>query len=191
MIESAKLGAKRTRNPEKINIVPCGVAALGLGLVTLATAIFAENMTNLDELITKINGLSQRAEILGCINSFDYIRKSGRIKLKTLGILGSIISIKPVLVMHGTKISLVYKQFSRKKSLKKLVEEFTKRIDPSIEPKMIGISHLESENDAKEIMDKIHAKYQFHEIILTGTDPMIASYTGPGLIILSYFSKFK
>lgn len=91
--------------------------------------------------------------------------------------------------MHGTKISLVYKQFSRKKSLKKLVEECMKRIDPEIDPKMIGISHLEAENDAKDIIEKIQTKYPSHEVIMTGTDPMIASYTGPGLIVLSYFSK--
>ena len=188
MMESAKLGAKRVKNPEKIKIVPCGVAALGLGLVALATAMFAQNMTNLDELIAKVNELSQRAEILGCINSFEYIRKSGRIRLKALGTLGSIVSIKPVLVMHGTKISLLYKKFSRKGSLKKLVEACMNRIDPSFEPKMIGISHLEAEDDAKDIIDKIQNKYPSHEVIMTGTDAMIASYTGPGLIVLSYFS---
>lgn len=189
MMESAKLGAKRVKNPEKIRIVPCGVAALGLGLVAYATAMFAQNMTNLDELIAKVNELSQRAEILGCINSFEYIRKSGRIRFKALGTMGSIIKIKPVMVMHGTKISLLYKKFSRKGSLKKLVETCVDRIDPTIEPKMIGISHLEAENDANDIIDKIQSKYPSHDIIMTGTDPMIASFTGPGLIVLSYFAK--
>ena len=80
-LKSAKAGAKRTRNPEKIHHIECGVATLGLGLVAISTAILSKNIDDLELLLQKINVLCKRVDVLGVLNSFEYIRKSGRFLL--------------------------------------------------------------------------------------------------------------
>lgn len=188
-LKSAKLGAKRTKNPEKIIHIECGVATLGLGLVAISTAILAKSIEDLDLLLKRIDSLCKRVDVLGAVNSFDYIKKSGRVKLKLAGTFASIVAVKPVLAMHGSNIMLLERTWNRQKALEKLQSQFQKRFDPSIEPKMIGISHLMGLKEAEVIKANINKKYPSHEIIFTDVDPMIASNTGPGLMLLTFFSK--
>lgn len=188
-LKSAKLGAKRTRYPEKIIHIECGVATLGLGLVAISTAILAREINDLDLLLKKIDSFCKRVDVLGALNSFDYIKRSGRVKLKFLGTVASIIAIKPVLAMHGSNIMLLERTFNREKALEKLQYQFQKRFDPSMEPKMIGLSHLKDLQEAEKIKSNINKKYPSHEVIFTDVDPMIASNTGPGLMLLTFFSK--
>ncbi len=188
-LKSAKIGAKRTKNPDKIIHVECGIATLGLGLVAISVALLSKDITNKELLVQKINELSQKVEVLGIVNSFDYIKKSGRVKLKLAGTLASLLSIKPVLGMHGSDIFLLEKTRNRQKAIQKLQEHFLRQIDPTIEPKMIGLSHLMNIDEAKNIKSIIERRFPEHKIILTDVDPMIATNTGPGLLLITYFSK--
>ena len=190
-IESAKIGAKRTRNPEKIKHMECGVAAIGLGLTVIGTAILSKSISDIEILEAKVSELCQKAELLGLVHSFEHLRKSGRVKLKVAGIMASLISIKPVIFMHEGKISVVEKTFSRNKSKKRFWEKFEDQFDQDFEPKLIGINHLMSKDKINEIITDIHEQYPNHEIFVSKADPMIASYTGPGLLIISFFSRYK
>ena len=187
-MRSAIVGSKRTKDPRKIIHKECGVATLGLGLVALATAISAKETSDLKFLLKKIDDFSKRVDVIGALNSFDYIRRSGRVKLKIAGTFASMLSIKPVLAMHGSQILLLEKTIvNRQKSLDKLFEHFCKRIDDSFEPKMIGISHIMSEKECLDLKNSVCKKFPSHEIITTDVDPMIATNTGPGLMLITYF----
>lgn len=188
-LKSAKIGSKRIINSHKIIHIECGVATLGLGLVAIASSYLAQKETDINVLREKITKLCQKVEVLGVLDSFDYIKNSGRIKLKVAGTVASLIGVKPVLGMHGSNIFLLDKTRNRQKSIIKLQEQFMKRIDPTVCPKLIGLSHLFDITNAKRIKSTIEAKFPQHEILLTGVDPMTALNTGPGLLLLTYFSK--
>ena len=54
---------------------------------------------------------------------------------------------------------------------------------------MIGISQLQSEDEANAFKSMINKEYPVHEIIEADVDPMIACNTGPGLLLISYFGN--
>lgn len=190
-ITSALAGARRTKAPEKIKHVECGVTTIGLGLVAIATSIMAKKEENIDLLIQKVNDLSQKIDVIGALGSFEYLRKSGRIKLVIAGTFASLISIKPVLALHGSKIKILEKTRNRQHSLDKLLEYFNKRIDDRFEPKIIGISHLMDQEGFDDLKRTITEKFPSHQLIVTIADPMIALNTGPGLVLIGYFGKDK
>ena len=151
----------------------------------------AKKVEKIDLLIQKVNDLSQKIDVIGALGSFEYLRKSGRIKLVIAGTFASLISIKPVLALHGSKIKILEKTRNRQHSLDKLLEYFNKRIDDRFEPKIIGISHLMDQEGFDDLKRTITEKFPSHQLIVTIADPMIALNTGPGLVLIGYFGKDK
>lgn len=187
-IESAKAGAKRTKSPEKIIHFESGVATIGLGLVAIATAILAPKITDEAVLTSNIKELCDKIEVLGLVNSFEYLKKSGRIKLQMEGRLASILKIRPILAMKRTKIITLEKPRNRTRAIKKLEQYFQKRFDPKSELKMIGMSQLECIDEADGIKSIIENEHPDYSILYTDVEPMIACNTGPGLLLVAYFA---
>lgn len=190
-IESARLGAKRTKNPEKIIHIECGVTAIGLGLVAIATAILAKKNSDKEQLIATVQELSEKIEVLALVNSFEYVIRSGRVKEKVQGRLAKLFSFKPIIAIKSKRIITIDKPRSREKSFKHFLQYFQNRFDPSSEVKLVGMSPLESDTEANGYTSLISKNYPEYSIIETDCDPMIAANTGPGLLLIAYFANTK
>ncbi|MFX0123182.1 MAG: DegV family protein [Candidatus Hodarchaeota archaeon] len=185
----AKVAAKRLEDPTQVIRFECGVGSLGLGLTAIATAITAKQVEDLSELLRRVTQYCERIKIIGTLDSFKYLQRSGRVKLKIAGFLANTFSIKPVLMMQGEDISLLKKPRSRQRALDLMIESVLNSIDIDFNPKMIGIGHFSCVKEAKMVEGIIRDNFPDHEIIQGNVDPMIAAHTGPGLILLSFFSS--
>lgn len=188
-IDSARMGAKRSKNPEKIIHVECGVTTVGLGLVSIATANLAQKITDRDLLISKVKDLCDKIEVLALVYSFEYVIKSGRVKQQLQGRLAKLFSFKPIIAIKNTKILTIEKPRNKNTSLKKFEQYFQKRFDPNSELKMIGMSQLGCVDEENSIRSIVEKNYPDCSILTTDVDPMIACNTGPGLLLLAYFSN--
>jgi DegV family protein with EDD domain len=184
----AKVAAKRLEDPTQVVQLECGVGSLGLGLTAIAAAIITKQANNLSELLQRVMECCKRIQIIGTLASLMYLQRSGRVKLKIAGFLANTFSIKPVLMMHGDNISLLEKSRNRQRAISLMVESVFNLIDLNFDPKLVGIGHFNCAEEAKEVKDIIKDNFPDHEIIQGNIDPMIAAYTGPGLILLSFFS---
>lgn len=185
---SAKVAAKRLDDPTRVIRFECGVGSLGLGLTAIAAAIAAKQLREMSELLQRVIEYCKRIQIIGTLDSLKYLQRSGRVKLKIAGILANAFSIKPVLMMCGDNISILEKPRNRQKALDFLIEYLFTSIDLKYNPKVVGISHFSCAEDAREVEGIIKSTLPDHEIIRGNLDPMIAAHTGPGLILLSFFS---
>jgi len=184
----AKVAAKLLEDPTRVIQLECGVGSLGLGLTAIAAAITAKQVGELSELLQRVIEYCKRIQIIGTLDSFKYLHRSGRIKLKIAGFLANAFSIKPVLMMRGDDISLLEKSRDRQRALDFMIESVFAGIDLNFDPKMVGIGHFNCAEEAKKVEGIIRSNFPDHEIIQGNVDPMIAAHTGPGLILLSFFS---
>jgi len=185
----AKVAAKRLENPTRVIRFECGVGSLGLGLTAIAAAITAKQVDELSELLRRVTEYCERIQIIGTLDSFKYLQRSGRIKLKIVSFLANTFSIKPVLMMRGDDISLLGKPRNRQKAIDLMIESVFNSIDIEFVPKMIGIGHFSCDEEAKVVEGIIRHNFPDHEIIQGNVDPMIVTHAGPGLILLSCFSS--
>ena len=51
------------------------------------------------------------------------------------------------------------------------------------------MSQLFCESETNRIVSSLKSRFLDHNIIVTDVNPMIALNTGPGLILITYFSK--
>jgi DegV family protein with EDD domain len=188
---AAKVAAKRLDDPTRVIRFECGVGSLGLGLTAIAAAIAAKHMEEMPELLQRVIEYCKRIQIIGTLDSLKYLQRSGRVKLKIAGILANAFSIKPVLMMCGDDILFLKRLRNRQKALDFLIESVIASIDLKYNPKILGISHFSCVEDAREVEGIIKNTLPDHEIIRGNVDPMIAAHTGPGLVLLSFFSTLN
>jgi DegV family protein with EDD domain len=188
---AAKTAARRLDDSSKVHHFECGVGTLGLGLTAIATRYSAEKITTKKALLEQVAYCCKNIQIIGTIDSFDYIKRSGRIHLKLATWVADSLDIKPVLNMFDQNVYLEKTLRKREKVVQYLINALKERIDTKLEPNIIGISHFGSDKDAlqtEKILSDIEHLTDF-EIIKALADPMIAVNTGKGLLLLAFFCK--
>ncbi|MFX0015983.1 MAG: DegV family protein [Promethearchaeota archaeon] len=190
VLNAAKAGARRLEDSSRVVHFECGVATIGLGITAVATAIKSQQIETKQELIRLVQEYCTKIQIIGTLESFKYLQRSGRLGLKVAGWIASTLSIKPVLLMRNSDIFLLKKPRDRKVALNQLIYNLSKKIDKEINPKIIGISHFGCEGELNEIEKKIKGILPNHMIIRGYADPMVAANTGPGLVLIAYFANF-
>ena len=189
MIQSARLAARRLEHPDKVIHFETGVASLGIGLTAIVASKVSQMYDDIDKVKQIVEYYSKHVELIGTIDSFKYVGRTGRIKLKIGGMLATALNIKPVLSLHGTKITMLGKTTNREKAKQILIEKLKERIDHSFEIKLIGLGQFGCLDEAKTLSKKIKSIFSDWEFIFGNADAMIAANTGPGLILLAYLAK--
>ncbi|MFX0184903.1 MAG: DegV family protein [Candidatus Hodarchaeota archaeon] len=188
VFNAARAGAKRLKDSSRVIHFECGVATIGLGVTAVAAAIKAQQVDSKQELIRLVREYCTKIQIIGTLESFKYLQRSGRFRLKIAGWLASALSVKPILLMKDSEVSLIEKPRNRTMAIDRMVYSLFQKIDPEIKPRIVGISHFGCEEDLKEVEKNIKETLQNYMIIKGYADPMVAANTGPGLILLAFFA---
>lgn len=188
VLNSAKAGARRLKDSSRVIHFECGVATIGLGITAVAAAIKSQQIHNREELFRQVQEYCTKIQIIGTLESFKYLQRSGRLGLKVAGWIANTLSVKPVLLMRDSNIFLIKRPRNRNTALNQLVYHLSKNIDKEINPLIVGISHFGCEEELNELEKKIKGILPDHMIIRGFADPMVAANAGPGLILIAYFA---
>jgi DegV family protein with EDD domain len=188
VLNAARAGARRLEDPSRVIHFECGVATIGLGMTAIAASVITHQFDNPQELVQRVQEYCSKIQIIGTVESFKYLQRSGRLRLKVAGWIASTLSVKPVLLMRESDVFLIEKPRNRNVAIDRMVSSLFQRIDREIKPRIVGISHFGCEEDLKGIEKLIQRTLPNHLLIKGYADPMVAANTGPGLILVSYFA---
>ena len=122
------------------------------------------------------------------VDDLNYLKAGGRVS-NSAALVGSLLSIKPVLYVpdRGT-LDVVKKARGRKAALKAIVDGVLhdmSKIDPT--GVRFHILHADCLSDAEQVRDAIRAAYpQVGEITITSLGVVIGAHCGPGLLTVFY-----
>lgn len=105
----------------KIEVIDAIVNTCLQGLLVKEVCRMRDNCLSLEEMVEEANRIKQTARIYFTVGNLDYLRHGGRIG-KLLGIVGSTLKIKPLIVLKEGEIFSSGICFSRKKSMIKLLD---------------------------------------------------------------------
>ncbi|MFX0173195.1 MAG: DegV family protein, partial [Candidatus Hodarchaeota archaeon] len=182
VMNAAKAAARRLEDPSRVIHFECGVATIGLGMTAIAASIISHQVDNKQELIQLVQEFCSKIQIIGTVESFKYLQRSGRLRLKVASWIASTLSVKPVLLMRESDVFLIEKPRNRNVAIDRMVSSLFQRIDRKIKPRIVGVSHFGCEEDLKGIEKIIQTTLPNHLIIKGYADPMVAANTGPGLV---------
>jgi DegV family protein with EDD domain len=174
--QAAATAASSVAETVEVRVVDSRSLTMGLGLMVLDLADRAAAGATLDELEERAGFLRTRTHVYGVVDTLDHLEKGGRIG-GARALLGSLLSIKPVVVLVDGVVEEESKQRTRARSLRYLADKALHTT---------GISRVAVANGAAADLDDFLAMLapvaSEHPVVVTDLGPVVGTHTGPGTI---------
>lgn len=168
-----------------MEIVDTRSVSLGLGLIALAAARAAEAGKSYQEVAEVARTLSPRLRVLFVVDTLEYLHKGGRIGGANR-LVGSMLSIKPVLHLEDGAIETLAKIRTKPKAVEYMVETVIGEME-GMSGLHAGVIHSTSPDEAQALMDRICSRVTPTEILMNELSPVIGVHTGPGMLGMGYY----
>ena len=160
----------------------------GCGAQVVTACEMNEEGKSIDEIIKKLEDIRDNILVLFAVDNLDYLKKGGRLSASK-AVIGSMLSIKPILQMQDGFIVNIDQARGHKKVISKMISMVKKYIKDNIEDKRIGIAHGDNEIEFEKLKEAIENELDFNRIVETKIGPSIGSHTGDGTIGLCIWDK--
>jgi len=174
--QAATAAASDVADAIPVRVVDSRSLTMGEGLLVLAACDLAAAGRDLDELVAELEDLKDRTRVYGVVDSLDFLRKGGRIG-GAARLVGSLLSIKPVIEIRGGVVEVESKQRTRARSLEYLAG------------KALQAGPLErlavangAAGDIDVVLSLLAGATTEHELVVGDLGPVVGSHAGPGTI---------
>jgi len=174
--QSATAAARAVAGTIDVRTVDTRSLTLGLGLICLDVAESAAGGADLDTLEARARALIGRTSVYGVVDTLEHLEKGGRIG-GARALLGSLLSIKPVVVLVDGEVAEESKQRTRARSLQYLADKALQ--SPPLS--RIGVADGAAA-DIDTFLGLLAGVTSEHPIVVTPLGPVVGTHTGPGTI---------
>ncbi len=185
--ESAMGGKSLAKTKARIEVIDSETVAMGLGLIVIAAAkAHRERRMNLNELVEFVNRAKLRSHPVMYFDTLKYLAKGGRIG-KAQGLLGSLLSIKPILtVKEGEMAPLtrVRSLLAGEDYLYNFVAGFPK-IDE------LAVEHTSNRKEADRLVERLSSLCPKERVYRSTVSPVLGTYGGPGAMAVTVLEAEK
>lgn len=157
------------------------------GLIVLQLAKLIEQGYSFNKLLDHCKHLINHVEHIFSIDDLNWLVKGGRLS-KAQGIVGNILSIKPILCVKNGTIEVMEKVRGRKRALNRIVDIVETRIS-NFFAQPIGISHADDLQTAEELMDMINTRFGQQNFIVNKIGSVLGSHLGIGGVGVFFFNS--
>ncbi len=181
---SAVLAAQELKN--SFNIIPfdTGSGSAAVGFMCKEARQLERAGATLQTIIARLEVIRQNVNIVLTLDTLEYARRSGRVNALQAS-LAALVNIKPVIILKDGALDMREKVRTRQRALNRLFEIIHERVDDRLVN--IAIVHSQSLVAAREMLEKVHARFRVNEAIITELSIGIAANLGPGTIgIVAY-----
>ncbi|MCA1668213.1 MAG: DegV family protein [Thermomicrobia bacterium] len=175
---SAALAAKNLDGELPIVVIDTLSASMGAGYLALEAAKLAETGASLEAVSARVRELMPRIEVLFLVETLKWLERGGRIN-KARSLLGSVLSIKPLLRLHEGQLEPFQQPRTRSKAIAAMIEWIKSFPDPA------GVAILSDGTDAtraevEEIADRLTLSIPRDRITIAHYGTIYAVHLGPG-----------
>lgn len=170
--------AARAAIPEcTIELIDSRSASYGVGMVAVKAAEAAAAGASLAEVVDVARQTLESSEIIFTVDTLEYLRRGGRLG-RGAALLGTILSIKPILGVRDGEIVPIERVRTRQRALDRLVEIV------SAEPLLtdIAVVHSTAADDAAELRRRLQERFPDARCSIGRVGPVIGVHAGPGVI---------
>ena len=160
--------------------------SMGMGLLVLAAARAAEEGQGLLQIKAIIKRITAFISIFAMLDTLKYLWKGGRIG-GARALLGSLLSIKPIVAFENAEIKPLARVRSRAKGVEYMLKLMEKRAgtNTSIHG---GVIHSRAVEEALALEREVQDRFNCVELDLIELGPVFGTHTGPGVLGLAFYS---
>lgn len=184
-LQSAEVAAESAKNKVDIRVIDSRTVSLGLGAIVVACARAAQNGQSIDEIEALGRRLSDQCKVWGALDTLENLKKGGRIGGAT-ALLGTVLSIKPIIEVRDGVVQEGGKQRTRSKALALLVDKVR---EAAQNPGITWLSVLHADcDDVDEFVEQLKSVYP-HDILVGEIGPVVGSHAGRGTIGVAFLQN--
>ena len=171
--QAAELGAKAVQDDVPVRVVDSRTLTMGLGNLCLSAARVAEDGGSLDDVVADVERRIPLTRTYAALDTLENLKKGGRIG-GAQAMLGSMLSIKPIIDITGGKVEQEAKQRTRSKSLRYLAD----KVKNAGEIENLAVMHGDAP-DLEEMLDLLASHYPREKIVVGDLGAVIGAHGGP------------
>ena len=173
----------------EVHVVDSKNVTIGQSLLVLYALRLVDEGLGAAEIAEKVEAVVDRVCLLALLDTLEYLKRGGRIP-KSVGTIGELLSIKPVVGVEDGEVVMLGKARGSKNGRNQLHQQVEKHgIDFGM-PVLLGYTGL-SQKLLKKYLDDNRAiwedKVAEDELPITSVGATIGTHVGPGAIALAFF----
>jgi DegV family protein with EDD domain len=174
--QAAATAAKAVAERIPVRALDSRFLTMGEGLMALDLAERARNGATLEELEARADELIPRTQVFGVIDTLEHLQKGGRIG-GARALLGSLLSIKPVIQLKDGVVEEESKQRTRGRSLRYMADKIL--AGPPLERLAVCNGAAADIDDFLAMLEGVKIE---HPMIVVDLGPVVGTHAGPGTI---------
>ncbi len=180
-IESAELAAKEVSIP--VRIVDSQSIGMGMGFPVLSGAQAAQAGADLLTVERIVRDRCARSSVLFYVDTLEYLRRGGRIG-KAAALVGSALSVKPLLHLVDGHVELLEKVRTASKAMARLEEITVERIGDGAAD--VAVQHLSNPDRAQALVTRLQSHLGGAVAVTVGeVGAVVGAHVGPGMIAVA------
>ena len=179
-IEAAQQAAQLVKDEIEVRVIDSRTVTLGLGSVVMGAASAANSGANIEEVAAIASDSVNRTQVHAALDTLENLRKGGRIGAAG-SLLGSMLSIKPLIEVRNGVVEPVGKQRTRGKALSYLVGVVEQNAD---QIEQIFVTHAACD-DVDSFLEQVRSVVSV-EVLVGEVGPVVGAHAGIGTIGVAF-----
>ncbi len=181
----AKNLMEEENSEKKIHVFDSRSASAGQVAITLKIEECINAGMEFEDIVETVEAYRKQMATVFVLEKIDHLQKNGRMS-KMQVTIANVLSVKLVLKANDEgEIVLQTKARGTKKAIDKMISVFPE-VGSVTSDKYIVVAHVEAEQRALDIKDKIEKLYDFKEVIVVPTRGLSSNYANVGGIVISF-----
>lgn len=182
-MQSAQIAAKALDGVCPVSVVDSKSASMGIGMLCMEAVRVASTGGDLDTVVAAVVSARDRSHVLFTVDTLEYLRKGGRIG-GAQAMLGSMLSIKPVISVKDGAVEPVGKVRTRSKALRFIVDRVKEH---PVESLCVLHAQAPDVTDFIAMLEPIVPS----EIVVGDIGPVVGVHAGPATIGVTWLEPTR
>ena len=175
----------------EVHVVDSKNVTIGQSLLVLYALRLVDEGLGAAEIAEKVEAVVGRVCLLALLDTLEYLKRGGRIP-KSVGAIGELLSIKPVVGVEDGEVVMLGKARGSKNGRNQLHQQVEKHGIDFTMPVLLGYTGL-SQKLLKKYLDDNRAIWEDvvaeEDLPITSVGATIGTHVGPNAIALAFFAK--
>ncbi len=184
--QSALSARDMVKTKARIEVLDSKLVAMGLGLVVISAVKKAGEGASLDEMVDFVGKAMARTHFVVYFDTLKYLAKGGRIG-KAQGLLGAMLSVKPILTIKDGEMSPVTRLRSKAAGMDYLYSIAAGK--GNIEG--LAVEHATTPDEADRLVERLGSVHPKEQIVKSVISPVLGVHGGPGAMAITVLESEK
>ena len=178
--------AKEMMKDYPLEIVDSRSASMGLGFMALAAARAVEAGADYKQAADAARKLITKMNVLFVVDTLEFLHRGGRIG-GAQRLVGSVLSIKPVLHLDDGRIEPLASVRTKKKAIERVLELVTEDVGNAGDVRA-SVIHAAASEAAASLARRLGERIEATELLTAELSPAVGTHVGPGTLGIAYYN---